>query len=54
MQAGRLVEIKLEDAAPQTIGIWAVYPTRKLLPPKVSVFISALQEVLDRGATGNV
>lgn len=54
LKAGRLVEIRLDDAAPQTIGIWAVYPTRKLLPQKVSVFISALQEVLDRNVTGSV
>lgn len=53
LKAGRLVEIKLDDAAPQTIGIWAVYPTRKLLPQKVSVFISALQEVLDKSTSGN-
>ncbi|MCM2455636.1 LysR family transcriptional regulator [Rhizobium sp. CG4] len=53
LQSGRLVEVKLEDAAPQTIAIWAVYPTRKLLPAKVSVFISALQEVLDKSTSGN-
>jgi DNA-binding transcriptional LysR family regulator len=54
LKAGRLVEIRLDDAAPQTIGIWAVYPTRKLLPQKVSVFISALQDVLDKNVTGSV
>lgn len=54
LKAGRLVEIRLDDAAPQTIGIWAVYPTRKLLPQKVSIFISALQDVLDKNVTGSV
>lgn len=54
LKAGRLVEIRLDDAAPQTIGIWAVYPTRKLLPQKVSVFISALQDVLDKNVAGSV
>lgn len=54
LQTGRLVQIKLDDAEPQTISMWAVYPTRKLLPPKVSVFISALQKVLDKSVTGTV
>ncbi|PZM08019.1 LysR family transcriptional regulator [Rhizobium tubonense] len=43
---GRLVRIQLEDAAPETIAIWAVYPTSRLVLPKVRVFIAALRSLL--------
>lgn len=44
--AGRLVRIDLDDARPEAIGIWAVYPTRQLVLPKVRVFIAALHTAL--------
>lgn len=54
--AGRLVPILLEDAAPQAFAIWAVYPSRQLVPAKVRLFIAALAAQLapgpgDGGAT---
>ncbi|MGF6178764.1 LysR family transcriptional regulator [Ensifer sp. 4252] len=44
--ADRLVRIDLDDARPEAIGIWAVYPTRQLVLPKVRVFIAALHSAL--------
>ncbi|WP_313025664.1 LysR family transcriptional regulator [Pseudomonas lopnurensis] len=46
IEAGRLVPITLEDAAPKELGIWAVYPTRRQILPKVRVFVDAVRERL--------
>ncbi|WP_018901603.1 LysR family transcriptional regulator [Rhizobium sp. 2MFCol3.1] len=46
IRAGRLVRITLEDAVPETNAIWAVYPTTRLILPKVRVFISAIRSAL--------
>lgn len=46
--SGRLVPVVLDDGEPEGLGIWAVYPTAKLLPPKVRLFIEALKAHLDR------
>ncbi len=43
IEAGRLVEIPLISARPEAIAIWAVYPTTRLVLPKVRVFIAALK-----------
>lgn len=43
---GRLVPVPLEDAEPETLGIWAVYPTAHLVPPKVRLFVEALKSHL--------
>ena len=40
---GRLERITLDDARPELIGIWALYPTAVLLPPKVRIFVDAVQ-----------
>ncbi|WP_165374809.1 LysR family transcriptional regulator [Sphingomonas montana] len=40
--AGRLVEIRLTDATVPDQGIWAVLPTRRLVPRKVHLFLDAL------------
>ncbi len=47
--AGRLVAVPLADAHPEPLAIWAVYPTARLVPPKVRLFVAALEERL-RGA----
>ncbi|WP_216360204.1 LysR family transcriptional regulator [Sphingobium yanoikuyae] len=39
---GRLVEIRLADASLPDQGIWAVLPTRRLVPGKVRLFLDAL------------
>ncbi|WP_407867148.1 LysR family transcriptional regulator [Phyllobacterium phragmitis] len=46
LRAGRLVRIELEDGAPEPLNIWAVYPTRRLVPQKVRVLIAELRDAL--------
>ncbi|OEC93865.1 MULTISPECIES: LysR family transcriptional regulator [unclassified Rhizobium] len=46
IKAGRLVWVDFQGARPDTIHIWAVYPTSRLVLPKVRVFISALRAAL--------
>ena len=46
LHGGRLVPIELEDAAPESFTIWAVYPSTRLLPQKVRVFIAELRHAL--------
>ena len=43
---GSLREIRLTDAEPEPLSVWAVYPTRVMVPPKVRLFIDALAENL--------
>ena len=43
LAAGELVEVPLQDAGPEALPIWAVYPTARLVPPKVRLFIAALE-----------
>ncbi|MBB3105302.1 DNA-binding transcriptional LysR family regulator [Azomonas macrocytogenes] len=43
LNEGRLEQILLEDAEPEPLGIWAVYPTSRMVPPKVRVFVEALE-----------
>jgi DNA-binding transcriptional LysR family regulator len=40
--AGRLVEVPLADAVLEPWSIWAVYPSARLVPAKVRLFIDAL------------
>ena len=44
--SGKLVQIDLEDARPKDLEIWAVYPTRRQVLPKVRVFVEAIRECL--------
>ncbi|WP_308429170.1 LysR family transcriptional regulator [Brucella endophytica] len=46
IEAGRLISFELEDATPEPYNIWAVYPTTRLVPQKVRVFIAHLREAL--------
>jgi DNA-binding transcriptional LysR family regulator len=41
---GHLVALRLSDALPEENAIWAVHPTRGLVPAKVRVFTDALQQ----------
>ena len=41
---GHLVALRLSDALPEENAIWAVHPTRRLVPAKVRVFTDALQQ----------
>ena len=40
LAAGRLVRLPLADASPEPLAIWALYPSRRLTPAKVSAFIA--------------
>ena len=44
--SGRLQEISLSDGIVPDQGIWAVLPTRRLIPRKVRLFLDALTEHL--------
>lgn len=43
VRSGALVRVDLRDAQPQSMSIWAVYPTRRHVLPKLQVFVSTLQ-----------
>jgi DNA-binding transcriptional LysR family regulator len=43
---GRLVELPLDDASTEQLSIWAVTPTRRYVPPRVKVFLDALELAL--------
>nr|WP_234885895.1 hypothetical protein [Sinorhizobium fredii] len=40
------MRVTLADAEPETLAISAVYPTSRLVPPKVRVFIDELMSAL--------
>ena len=46
LDAGRLIAMACETAHPVPLDIWAVYPTNRLVPPKVHLFIAALKQAL--------
>ncbi|MBB3102439.1 LysR family transcriptional regulator [Azomonas macrocytogenes] len=48
LNEGRIEQILLEDAEPEPLGIWAVYPTSRMVPPKVRVFVEALEGYLNK------
>ncbi|WP_118134582.1 LysR family transcriptional regulator [Oceanicella sp. SM1341] len=50
LAAGRLIPLPLEDAVPEALGIWAVTPTARMVPPKVRAFLAALSARLAEGA----
>ena len=44
LRSGELVSLQLEDVSPQNLGaVWAVFPTTKYLPVRVTVFLEALK-----------
>ena len=46
LQTGRLVKVPIEDAIPRELAIWAVFPSRRQILPKIRVFIDKLQRSL--------
>lgn len=46
IRKGTLVEIELSDARPQDLSVWAVLPTTRYLPLRVSTFIDKLKSSL--------
>lgn len=49
LRAGRLLLVTLEDAEPEPLAIWAVYPTARMVPAKVRAFVAALESRLMEG-----
>jgi len=43
---GSLVVVRLEGAAPRDLAIWAIYPSRRQVLPKLRVFVDKLQQSL--------
>ena len=39
--------MRLEEGEPEPLAIWAVYPTRRMVPAKVRLFIRFLAERLE-------
>ncbi|SDT08733.1 DNA-binding transcriptional regulator, LysR family [Pseudomonas asplenii] len=50
--AGVIEPLVLMDAEPEPLGIWAVYPTSRLVPQKVRMFIDTLESYLHQSADG--
>ncbi|MBD9658723.1 LysR family transcriptional regulator [Pantoea leporis] len=48
LAAGELTEITLRDAQPQLLGVWALFPTARHLPTRVTVFLNALKQAMAR------
>jgi DNA-binding transcriptional LysR family regulator len=46
ISAGRLFPAPLEDAIPEELTIWALYPTKRQILPKVRIFVSAIRQAL--------
>jgi DNA-binding transcriptional LysR family regulator len=42
LRSGSLKNIVLADGEPDQLGVWAVYPKSRMVPPKVRLFIDAL------------
>jgi DNA-binding transcriptional LysR family regulator len=45
---GHLLPIRMEAGEPEPLTIWAVYPSARLTPPKVRLFIAALERRLQQ------
>lgn len=46
LERGQLVMVPLEGAEPRDLAIWAVYPSRRQVLPKLRVFLDKLQKSL--------
>lgn len=48
LEAGRLVQLALDAEPISNVSLWAVYPSRTLIPKKVRVFVDAVREAIGR------
>jgi DNA-binding transcriptional LysR family regulator len=48
VNSGALVRIDLQQTQPQELSVWAVYPTRRQVLPKLHVFLNKLQNHLNQ------
>jgi DNA-binding transcriptional LysR family regulator len=52
LAGGALVAVPLDAAVPQEVAIWAVYPTARLVQPKLRAFVAELERALRARADG--
>lgn len=52
LRRGELVEISLSDAERDALAVWALLPTRRYVPYRVTLLLQALKEALRDGAAG--
>lgn len=52
LEAGKLVHVPLDGASPRDLAIWAVYPSKRQVLPKLRVFLDRLAEGLRREGAG--
>lgn len=43
---GRLAVVPLAEGEPEPLGIWALHPSHRFVPPKVRLFVAALETAL--------
>lgn len=48
LRDGELVSVVLDDAAMEDLSVWAVTPTRRFVPARVTIFLDALSRELAR------
>lgn len=48
LERGELIRIRLADAVPDELGIWAVFPTRRHMPQRVRALIDAVRTRLSQ------
>lgn len=53
LQAGTLVEVQLEDVQMEALSVWAVTPSRRLVPARVRVFLDCLEASLAKAVSEN-
>ncbi|MGR4872220.1 LysR substrate-binding domain-containing protein [Variovorax sp. LARHSF232] len=46
---GTLVRLDLQDAQMEDLYVWAVIPNRRFVPPRVQLFVDALEPALTGG-----
>lgn len=49
LASGALREVVLEDAHPEPLAVWAVYPTARMVPHRARAFVEALEGHLRTG-----
>ncbi|AUX93193.1 LysR family transcriptional regulator [Mixta gaviniae] len=52
LASGELVELTLREVAPQALSAWALLPTRRYVPHRVTVFLEALKGLLRAQSRG--
>jgi hypothetical protein len=48
LRDGELVSVVLKDAGMEDLSVWAMTPTRRFVPARVTIFLDALSRELAR------